>query len=550
MASPDERSFATFPRGHVRDNIILSHFRSELRTTLNPATGVVFTEDEIQRATGPGTRFYLEADALDLLGMAHQQRAIHFAGQLDPRKANTQFLTEVHGRQWLGPDSRLPATGASGPVRATGVEGTTIIGSETLGDPAAAVATDPNGQRFQNITSARVGADNTALLLMRALDGGDATRLKAGTELRWSTNYPPTLDPTASVISAFDGGFAQETDQAYGDRVVERIRSRPASGNSAHFQAWAREASSGVEQAFVYPCALNAGTVLVALTEKREVASAGAPSEGPRARIPSSATLLDVANFIVPPASPVVPQGVLVIVTGVKAQPSDLVTRLSLSPGRSGGWADVVPWPAYSSNYPAPRITSVSSDGEIITITTDVPLPNDAEILAGPDAPKLMVWNANTSRFVKLDVYAVFDPAPGSTGPRGLIVTLASEPTIIGTNGQPRPTPALQTGMRVSPYTDRADIIGEALESYFDGLGPGEVVPATDVRYPRAKRYPARTYPSRAGQGLVTVLVEALGGTAADAELTSISRTEPDLPQSAVDGPNMVTLGHLNVAPL
>jgi hypothetical protein len=147
MATPDERSFVVIQRGAIRDNIILATFRNELRSSVNPTTGIAFTEDEIARATGPGTRFYIEADAIDLFAMAAQQRALFFASQIDPRRANTQFLEQFHGALWLGPDSKLPATGASGEVRAKGSNGTIIPGSSTVGDPVAAVATDPNGLR-------------------------------------------------------------------------------------------------------------------------------------------------------------------------------------------------------------------------------------------------------------------------------------------------------------------------------------------------------------------------------------------------------------------
>ena len=109
MATPDERAFVVFPRGAVRDDVILANWRNELRVSVNPETGIIFTEDEIQRATQPGTRWYIEADSIDLFGQAAQQRALYFVSQIDPRKANTQFLNQFHGRIWLGPNSRLPA---------------------------------------------------------------------------------------------------------------------------------------------------------------------------------------------------------------------------------------------------------------------------------------------------------------------------------------------------------------------------------------------------------------------------------------------------------
>jgi hypothetical protein len=314
MASPSERSFRTWPRGHVRDNIILASFRADLRALTNPQTGVVFSEDEIQRATAPGSRFYIEADSIDLLGQAQQARAAFFASQIDPRSANTEFLESFHGRLWLGPDSKLPATGAGGPVGATGVDGTIIPGSVTVPDPSAAVATDPNGLRYQALESATI-VNGQAVLTLVGLDTGVRTRLAEDTQLTWSINISPGLDPVATVLSPFDGGFDAETDQDYLRRIEQRIRQRPASGNAAHFQAWAEEASSAVERAFTYPCALNAGTVLVALLERRARIE-GRPPEGPNARVPSVATLNAVSNYLIPPASPVVPERAVVLEAG------------------------------------------------------------------------------------------------------------------------------------------------------------------------------------------------------------------------------------------
>jgi len=552
MATPDERAFVVFQRGAIRDTIILAHFRNELRVSVNPVTGLTFTEDEISRATQPGTRFYIEADSIDLFAMAAQQRALFFASQIDPRKANTEFLEQFHGALWLGPDSKLPATGASGPARATGTNGTIIPGSTTIGDPAAAIATDPNGLRYQNLTTETI-VGNQAVLTLIGIDTGFVTRLPLGTELRWSLNVNPGTDPAASVLAPFDGGFDEETDAEYAARIAARIRNRPASGNSTHFQAWSQEATSAVEQAFVYPVALNAGSVVIALAEKRAaILQASQLPEGPNARVPTAGTLTTVANYLIAPASPVVPQRVFVIVTGISTQRADMILRISMANGRSGGWADVSPWPQYSSNFPDCKIKTVSLDGKTLTVESDVDLPNVVAALASPNEPKMMLFNREVSRWVQLDVASITDPTPGGPGGRDFTIVLNTEPVMYDDAIVPRVTPVIQVGDRLSPYTDRLTIIAEAIETYFDSLGPGEVIASDDVRFARAARQPRPSvqYPIRAGQAILSVLIDALGGTAADAELTSISRNEPDLPTNVVDGPNLVTFGHTNVFPL
>lgn len=548
MGSPDERAFVVFPRGYVRDNIILAAFRNSLRTMVNPTTALVFTEDEVIRATAPGTRFYIEADAIDLFGQATQQRALYLAAQIDPRTANKEFLENVHGSLWLGDDSRLPASSSSGLVLATGVDTTIIPGSTTVPDAVAAVATDPNGLPYQALESVVI-SNGQALLSLISLDTGFVTRLPVGTELRWSSNTNPGTDPTASVVSAFDGGFDAETDEEYAQRVVERIRHRPASGNAVHFQAWSKEASTSVEQAFTFACALNAGSTVTTATEKRAVQVTGLPPEGPNARIPSLATLNTLAAYLTPLASPVVPERVFVMVTGIVAQPADLVVRISMASGRSGGWADASPWPVYSTSYPDPGLTVVAGGGLTLSFVSDQSLPGEVGVLSGVDAPSMMLFNEEISRWVELDVTSVTDPSPGSSSARTFVVVLASLPDLLDSSYVAR-LPLV--GDKISPYTDRADIIAKSIESYFDSLGPGEVIPTSSVQYARAARrpLPAVQYPFRAGQGVLRYLLSGLGGTAADAELTSISRNEPDVPTNIVDGPNMVTFGATNIFPL
>lgn len=552
MATPDERAFVIFNRGEVRDNIILSYWRNELRISINPATGLVFTEDEVQRATQPGSRWYIESDAIDLFGQAQQQRALFNVSQIDPRKANTLFLNDFHGRIWLGPESRLSAVGANGQVLATGVGGTIIPGSPTLGDPTAAVATDPNGLRYQNLLTQIIDLiTGQVTLTMQGIDTGFVTRLAAETQLTWSDNVNPGTDPTAFTLEVFDGGFDEETNEEYSTRVAERIRNRPASGNATHFQAWAQEATTAVEQAFVYPVALNAGTVVVAITEKRgALLTVNDIPEGPDARVPSDGTLITVANYLVAPSSEVVPQRVFDVVTGVITQQADTAIRLSMTQGRSGGWSDVLPWPQYSVLAPNVQVSAISGDGLTVSVISDVDLPNSAVSLTAPNTPRMMLFNREISRWVELNLLSITDP--GGPGLRTFIIVLSVEPIMFDSAGVLKTTPVIEVGDRLSPFTDRLTIIAEAMEGYFDGLGPGEVVLPSDTRAARAARQPrpANKFPIRAGQAIISDLLDALGGTAADIELTSISRNDPDLPTNIIDGPNMVSFGACNIYPL
>ena len=151
--------------------------------------------------------------------------------------------------------------------------------------------------------------------------------------------------------------------------------------------------NGAVEQAFVYSVALNAGSVVVSITQRRNQTE----TDGPLSRIPAVGTLVDVTSFLTPPQSPVVPQRVFVLVVGPQSQPSDIVVRIGMNRGVGGGWFDVEP-------YPNPAIVSPASATPVVdigTVTTQLdidindasPLPGDAASLSGLDVPAMMVWN-------------------------------------------------------------------------------------------------------------------------------------------------------------
>jgi uncharacterized phage protein gp47/JayE len=542
MAStPDERKFVTFRRGYVRDNIILAHFRNELSTMVNPDTGVTFTADEIARATQPGSRFYVEADAIDLLGQAQQSRALWFANQIRPLRANTRMLEDYHGQLWLGTDSRLPPVGGSGTVYAPATASTVFPGSTTLGDPSAAVATDPNGNRYQVLANVTTPASGIAVLTMQGIDGGAATNIADGTVLTWSQNKPLGAENEATVdgneTEFFTGGFDEESDYEYAQRIEERIRYRPAQGNAAHFMTWARQSSAAVESAFIYPCAFHAGSVMVCVLQKRS-SSAQSP-EGPTIRVnPAAGTLSTVTNFLVPSYSPVVPEHAYVVVVSPTGQTSDLTLRVGMNRGTIGGWYDVNPWPipTTTSSYPDVQVSSVTSQTEFV-VQTDTELPDSTGAgyeLLGVNAPSIMAWNPGESRFERLLVSKM------TQGTDQVTVELSTDPDV-----------EIVVGTRISPYTALLGTIAISLEDYFDSLGPGEVVDTDDTRYHRAMRFPSTSdqYPSRAGQALISDLIQALDNAASDAELESISRSAPDVPADIIDGPNQVILGEVNVYP-
>src|SRR5262245_57519168 len=172
MTTPAERQFVVFRRGELREDI-LRFFRNGLRNLVDPANGELFTEDTIRRATTAGSRFYVEADAIDLICQGVQKRDEFLAQQMRIDRAGTAFLQNFHATQW-GEDY-LPATGGSGTVTATGLPGTTWIGSTTVPSPFATFGTDEAGKRYQVLVNGSAGVGGTATLTLVGIDGGDET---------------------------------------------------------------------------------------------------------------------------------------------------------------------------------------------------------------------------------------------------------------------------------------------------------------------------------------------------------------------------------------
>lgn len=525
LVSPADREFAIMPAGYIRDRVILATFRSGLRRRINPQTGVLFTEDEIARATRAGSRWYIEAQAIDEYGQGRQRNALWLIDQIRADRASSRWLREFHGEP-LGLTPLSP-TGGSGVVLVQGTPGTLVVGSTSMGATGAYTARDPAGNVYQVFISAEIGSDGQAPVTLRAVSTGAATNLPVGTVLEW-IEKSPSMDTTCVVIGFdFRGGTDLETDFEYLQRIVSAKRHKPAAGNDPQFRAWTRNASNAIEDGFIYPCALHAGTVIVGVTSKR------AGAKGPLARIPDVGTLATAIAYLVPPLSPVVPPRMWVLPTSVNSEPSDVVLRLYLQRGTDAGWRDAQPFPAYHST--TPTIVGVIDERHFqMRCLGDASLPNlpPLSTVSGDNVPHLMAWDEANSEFLELDVLQVTDAGSGLYN-----VTLNT-------------AAALTPGQVISPFMGRHAIVSQSVQDYFDELGPGELFDTeTDPRGGRCVRFPevSDEYPSRGGAVVASRVIEALGGTAADADLDSMSITEPSYPTDITQGPNMLTLGTLGI---
>jgi uncharacterized phage protein gp47/JayE len=514
--TPQERAFPVFRRGDMQRQY-LSLLRFGLRRQIDPATEEPYTEPEILAATVEGTRHWADGNALELTEFANQQRALFLVDQWRPERASSATLENTHGPARDMP--RLDAQGGTGIVRIEAPVGTMFAGSTTK--PAAGVVqlTDPAKLRYQVLYTESAGAEGFADLVVSGIDTGNATNLIAETKLVF-VNPPAGVTAAPLVLENFSGGTPAESDRDWSARMVAEDLYKQGSGNPPQLRAMVRRASSSIDDAFVYSCALGSGSTVIAVGQKRGTV------KGPSARIANVSTLLAAQSVVSTPGTVELPGDPYVIVTPFQEQATDIRVYASLARARATGWQDAEPWPSPSLGAGA-EISTVTSQTSV-RVTTTGPAPALA-------APALMAWDEATSAWVKLAVQSV---AVFSAGV--YTVTLTQAPNF-----------TLAVGAYVCPDTKRRDPAARGIESYLDSLGPGEVVNLqTDPRAYRAVRFPLSSDErgSEAGAGVSSYLQEALGAALAGA-VYEIDDGVPELPSDPNAGPFVIVAGRVGLYP-
>lgn len=151
--------------------------------------------------------------------------------------------------------ARKPASAARRVIRLAGPTSTsTPVANASLATVGGLrfVPIDPTtGAALTAITTDGAGAANVTC---QCTTTGTATNIPAGTVLTWSS-APTGFAATGTVVTG--GGTREgenaESNDALRERLLERRKERPASGNRADWRAWAMECA-GVGEAFVHPC--------------------------------------------------------------------------------------------------------------------------------------------------------------------------------------------------------------------------------------------------------------------------------------------------------
>ena len=171
------------------------------------------------------------------------------ARQILPDTAEAEILAR-HAGVW-GVE-RVAATAAIGDVTFSGTAGAVL--------PAGTELRRGDDARYELVADATIGGGGTVTAAVAALVAGVAGNAAAGTTL--SLLSPVAGVNPGAVVAAGDlaAGANAESDDGLRARLLRRIQSPPRGGARADYDAWAL-AVAGVEQVWVFPLYLGAGTV-------------------------------------------------------------------------------------------------------------------------------------------------------------------------------------------------------------------------------------------------------------------------------------------------
>jgi len=181
-----------------------------------------------------------------------------------PDQASNDWV-DRHGRVW-GLERRQ-ATFATGNVTFTGEAGTSIPEGTIIQHPE----TGSEYSTDEEVNFVGVGVLSQSVSVT-ANEPGIESNIPADSILLLVSPISG-IESEAVTLQGIVGGTSTETDDAYRERILERIRLPVSGGNKFDYIRWAKEVP-GVIKAWVFPSFLGAGTVGVVIkSESEELAS-------------------------------------------------------------------------------------------------------------------------------------------------------------------------------------------------------------------------------------------------------------------------------------
>lgn len=417
----------------------------------------------------PGSDWYVVGQAVgNQLAVTEANAAIK-ADELMPDTAQDEGLLRLCAVYGL---SARPASGSIGPV--------VITCSQTTSVATGAQLVDGKGQTYQVVVGGLFS--NQATIIVKALSTGSETNLVEGTVLRW-VSTPAFADEKAPVgPGGLVNGAPAENNEVLRQRLYDRLRLAPGSGNASHVQQVALAAHPSVQSVSVYP-ALQGGATC-------HVAVAAAPTSTNKSRDVAASTMTgSVAPYIVG----FLPEHVYSVITTVTNVDADVAFGLVLPeseaanpPGPGGGWLNPSPWPAPSADAGNNWRCTVTAVTSTVQFTVDALNP-----------PQLGV-----SQIAWLSPYdwklyrATVVTATGTSG--AYLVTVDT------------PFVGITVGCYIWPDCQKAQAYCDAVLAQFAVMGPGEKSssPSALIRGFRRPR-PAQSWPYTLGGHLTKAITNA-----------------------------------------
>lgn len=163
---------------------------------------------------------------------------------------------------------RKTPTKAVGSVSFRGTPGVTVdAGTQVVrGDSAT----------FHSLATAKVAADGTVVLQVKADVAGEAGNTPAGSLMTLGASIDG-VQSTGAVTAAITGGADQESEESLYGRMLEAYQSVPNGGSNSDYPMWAKLVP-GVTRAWVAPNGFGTGTVVVyAMLDEANAAQGGFP---------------------------------------------------------------------------------------------------------------------------------------------------------------------------------------------------------------------------------------------------------------------------------
>lgn len=223
--------------GRTREEIrasMLAHWASEYT-----ARGYV-----LLTARASDAYVYAGGVAVEIEGLEAQAEQI--TRDILPDQASEEAL-ERHGYVFNVP--RLSGDRARHTVTVT----SSIAGTYTIPSGTQMVFSDGTAYDVDSPTVITSGGSPSGTIIVTAVEpSADGTR-ETGDTLTFVT-APSGLNSTGTVASTVTDGTDEESAAAWGQRIVERLRDRPASGNRADWRDWVRAyTATEIDDAYVFP---------------------------------------------------------------------------------------------------------------------------------------------------------------------------------------------------------------------------------------------------------------------------------------------------------